>query len=321
MARRFKPRILAKEATAPYNGYDSEIELPSRRGNLLKKNAWLTLRMRMLINFVDGTNPNYYRKDHSSGMVKKTSSPHFKLKQIGSTFYAPDHDGWLFPILNWPADQKAAFRRDLIRHALQVWNHQFVLKTPSRYGGLDMDFNFDTRYRPNLICLFRLESVALSANPHLAINIVRLDPTTTKVKNLDGNTKDVPAIKDGGTFRSDASNYDDRDLRNPAMSYMGPILGSEKADTIGHEIGHALGQGHILEIMGKPCLAPFPGTTEPNCSGGTDYEKANIQGFGSRVYLVNAISWQKRASLHCPGTSPQQWVATGRMNTPGRKVA
>lgn len=315
MSRRFKPRVLAHEATPPYHGYDSEIELPKYRSDLRTQNAWLTLKMRLHVNFVDSTNPTFY--EVKSGGVQPKTGPRYLVQKIGTQFFAPDHDGWLFPIHPWPEVQKALFQRHLIRHVAQVWNYQFVLQTPANYDGFDRDYNSDgsARVRPNLICLFRPESAPRGARPHLAINILRLDPSVQQVRNLDGRTKSVPLHKDSVTFRSNSIKYDIYDSV-PGWGWMGNKLKWERADTLGHEIGHALGQGHILEIQNKPCLPPFPGTTEPNCSGATDSERANIMAHGHRVYLDNAISWQKRAALHCSGTAPKDWVATGMMSTP-----
>jgi len=77
-----KPRILAAEALAPYHEYDSILEIPN--GNNPNQNAWLTLQLRVKLNFVDSKNP----------------LPPLTVHQ-GGKWYAKDHDGYLFPLLDW----------------------------------------------------------------------------------------------------------------------------------------------------------------------------------------------------------------------------
>lgn len=326
MAARLKRHVFAHEAGHPYNGFDSELELPGHRSNLLKQNGWLTLKMRLHANFVDGTNQTSYDFDHESHTAKARRGDQALLRKIGGRFYARDHDDWLFPIRNWTAAEKRSFGRRLVAHAQGVWNYQFVLRTPRRYQGLDIDFNMNgDRVRPNLICLFRLHLVPLTAQPHLVVNIVKLDPSATTVSQLgSGDTKALPAVRNSYTSRSNAANYDDQDLLNPGPAPVRTRGGRTpvKSDTIGHEIGHALGQPHIMKLVGKPCTNDPSDVTlaAAKCYGVSDMEKANIMGHGDRVYLVNAISWQKRVVHHCPGTSVSQWQATGIMKTPPQRV-
>jgi hypothetical protein len=72
--RCLEPEIKSSDATAPYNTYDSVLEIP--KGNDPSQNAWLTLQLRVKLNFVDSTNP----------------VPGLTVNQ-GGKFYAKDTDG------------------------------------------------------------------------------------------------------------------------------------------------------------------------------------------------------------------------------------
>ena len=87
-----KARIQASEALAPYDRYDSILEIPN--GNNPDQNAWLTLQLRVKLNFVDSRNP----------------LPGFTVFQ-GGKWYARDTDGYLFPLLDWRPHLITRFQR------------------------------------------------------------------------------------------------------------------------------------------------------------------------------------------------------------------
>src|SRR5882724_5003182 len=111
----FKAQLKAEEASSPYDTYDSVLEKPS--GDNPSQNAWLTLQLRVKLNFVDSTN----------------QVPGLTVNQ-GGKFYAKDADGYLFPLMNWPAHLIARFQREFIQVAEKTWNWQFVLLTPTNYS-------------------------------------------------------------------------------------------------------------------------------------------------------------------------------------------
>ncbi len=306
----FKAEVKSFEASAPYNRYDSLLEVPN--GKNPNQNAWLTIKLRVKLNFADKNNP----------------VPGLTIQKNGK-WYAQDWSlnrtsGWLFPLLTWGDAYKDKFRKQFQQHAEKVWNWQFLLITPRNYSELDYT-SFDGPgwlVRPNVLCLFRLEIT--DSNPHRTINVVNLDWTTTQVVNNDPTThpnpKNITKPFDAGTFRSDASDYDDADLFKP---YMYNKKDNVWHDTIGHEIGHALGQDHIMILQGdETCKTPTEGTGADACYGKTEWDKYNIMGKGDRIYLLNAISWRQRMALHTQGkTTADNWQPTGIMNTPPRKMA
>ncbi|MEI9988271.1 MAG: hypothetical protein WDN69_37335 [Aliidongia sp.] len=105
---------------------------------------------------------------------------------------------------------------------------------------------------------------------------------------------------DGLSSRSNALNYDDADLFRPAWWQRKHNVLSKH---VGHEVGHALGQCHIMGLKG---MAQYtfsggrtPTTPRPYGVGSADkFDAWNIMGGGDRIYLINAISWQQRIALH-----------------------
>jgi hypothetical protein len=282
--------------------FDSELELPAQ--NQLSQNAWLTLTLKVYLNFADS-------KNTADNIVMQ-----------GSKAFAKDASGWLFPILDW--DNVPAYIEDLKTkfqtRAEKVWNWQFLLKTPRDYGGLDSKVG-GWLVRPNVLCLFRCVLVLDPALAHRSITVVKLAMGTTSVNNIDP-TKPARRVKlpyTSYTFRSDDSDYDDEDVFAPLV--YDPFCESWH-DTIGHEVGHALNQDHIMGLRGvAPCkMSAGDSANENNCYGGTPEERGNIMGGGNRIYLDNAISWVQRMSQHAPPTLPASWQATGIMATPPRKI-
>src|SRR5215472_13198748 len=106
-----KATVTAAEAAGPYNTYDSMLEIPS--GTDPNQNAWLTLQLRIKLNFADS-------KNQVAGLTVNQ----------GGTWYAKDTDGYLFPLLDWPAHLIARFQREFVQVSQRTWNYQYVLITP-----------------------------------------------------------------------------------------------------------------------------------------------------------------------------------------------
>jgi hypothetical protein len=207
----------------------------------------------------------------------------------GAQFMAKDSDGTLFPIVNWDLEATLKFHRTFKRGEA-IWNWQFVLITPRNYDGFDVTSCAGPGWivRPNVLCLFRLQPGV--ATTHRKITVVRLDPS----------------IDTGQTFRSNVNLYDYLDAWSP---------------TLGHELGHALGMGHIKELMGdNRCIADAKNNIYPTrCYGETPAEKVNIMGSGVQINPMNAKPWIERIALHTERPS-SQWQVTANMDTPPRKI-
>jgi hypothetical protein len=321
--RCLKPEIKSSDATAPYDTYDSILEIP--KGSDPSQNAWLTLQLRVKLNFVDSTNP----------------VPGLTVNQ-GGKFYAKDTDGYNFPLMNWPAHLMARFQREYIQVAERTWNWQFLLITPRNCSDLDYcPRGSALTIRPNVLCLFRMSLLgpngALdtspaagpmpSGSPHRTINVVNLSLATRQV-HLDSSvtpTAAKPATKtinrvDGLAWRSNSDNYDDSDLFAPSWwNKEHKVL----SNTVGHEVGHALGQCHIMGLKGIAAYT-FTGANANDTAaygvGSNDpLDVNNVMGGGDRLYLINAVSWGERIALHT-GIAANKWQATGLMDTPPRRM-
>jgi hypothetical protein len=322
----FKAKVLASEASPPYNTYDSVLEIPG--GKNPDQNAWLTLQLRVMLNFVDS----------------KNQLPGLTVNPPAGGWFARDHDGYLFPILDWPVHLISRFQKEYVQRAEKTWNWQFVLITPKTYSELDYTSYEGGGFtvRPNVLCLFRMSvhgplggavdsspaaGPMASGTPHRTINVVNLAMGTKTVNLAPGITPTAakPATKtfgqvDGLAFRSNELNYDDSDLFKPAWWQKEHHVLS---NTVGHEVGHSLGQCHVMGLKGDPQYAHSGVNSEKPAAygvGSSDkFDAWNIMGGGDRVYLLNAVSWSERIALHT-GTAPADWVVTGNMGTPTRKL-
>jgi len=317
-----KKTVTGADASPPWDGFDSMLEVPD--GGNSRQNAWLTLQLRVKLNFCDAKNP---ASDH--------------LLQRDSKWYARDANDYLFPVLDWTPDLINSFMRGFVKRAENTWNSQYLLITPRDCD--ELDYSADARsacplkVRPNVLCLFRLAVIGpsglldntpaagplRSGGPHRTINVFNLDKTVRAVK-LAANvtaTADKPSQKtistfNDGTFRSDDSDYDDSDLFRPRVV---DARNKVNHNTIGHEIGHAIGQAHILGLNGDDTCAIGAATGNDSRCYGNGADAWDIMGGGDRLYLVNAISWRQRIALHT-GVSSAFWTATGVTATPPRTL-
>src|SRR6185312_13762863 len=109
------------------------------------QNAWLTLTLRIYINFVDPPGGGL------SNVVTKAGKTYVRD-------WSGAGPGWEFPILPWAPDDKRRFSEYVQKHGEAFWNYRCTLLTPATYTELDLVNRqdpgiFGRRVRPNVICL------------------------------------------------------------------------------------------------------------------------------------------------------------------------
>ncbi len=249
-------------ATVSTNDFDSKLEIPN--GKDPNQNAWLTLTVRYALNFLDS----------------RSSSGDVIVRKDGKC-YAKDSDGTLFPVLDWDFKSQQTFNKRFLKGE-NIWNHKFLLLTPRDYSKLDFTSFAGSGWvcRPNVLCLFRLESYAAKA--HRTISVVRVESKS---------------------FRSNAVLYKEGDVLTK---------------TLGHELGHALSMLHIQALKGNQACVVSP-NDDPCYDGDTPEENENIAAHGDKLSTLNAITWQECMGAHTE-TAHTSWHSTMAVSTPPRKM-
>lgn len=220
--------------------FESRLEIPDGRNP--NQNAWLTITINYSLRFADG-------KSQGAGIIF----------QKDGKYFARDVDGKEFPVKDWDFKSQSEFNKRFLQGE-NFWNYKFLLTTPTDYDGLDYTSWAGPGWlcRPNVICLFRLNS---GGEPnHLPLTVVRTGDTN---------------------FRSSHFTYDDQDVYNK---------------TLWHELGHALDQLHIKALLGDAkCLVDV---NHDDCYKEPAGVPPNIQGSGTGLLPVNAKPWQELIEHH-----------------------
>jgi hypothetical protein len=195
-----------------------------------------------------------------------------------------DASGNLFNIQNWAPAEWLAFRQTVLNQSA-TWDRRFVLTPPSSCAGLMyktgtalglgkvLGTEFD--YLPNAECRFRLFVHDSPAGAHRTIRVARLSDSY----NL--------SAMDSSSFRSHATLYDSLDGQVHVFQ-IPDDLGSIhliRHYTIPHEIGHALGQGHIGQLKSTTACQAAMDTTRVGPPASTEVGGSNslvCYGWGSR---------------------------------------
>jgi hypothetical protein len=238
-----------------------ELEIPS--GNDPFQNAWLTLTLRYGLTFLDS------RVRGSDGY------PDLIVKNKDGEYCARDLNDYLFPIFDWDLASITKFVK-YFEMGQGIWNRKFLIIPPNDFDALDYASPAFPGYvmRPNILCLFRMTN-NIAGSRSRNFNVVRLNPEVfedPKYEVPNYRTKDTKRAREG--FRSHERLLADRDVLN---------------ENLGHELGHALNEKHILALKGDAqCKID---ENLQRCYGLTREELANIMGVGKEITKINAGPW------------------------------
>lgn len=178
-----------------------------------------------------------------------------------------------------------------------LWNNRFWLIPPPSFNDFDRTFaTFPGQvWRPNIRCELEVDFNATN-DVHRSIDVANID-----TRMLTGRTAGP------GTFRSHALLYDSLDIV-PWISPYGPTH-SSRHYVVAHEIGHAIGLGHIGALLKTP-LCEYAQTLDdmgldridPRTKGGRNSQycyghsqgsavAGNIMGVGDQFTVENAAPW------------------------------
>jgi hypothetical protein len=221
--------------------------------------------------------------------------------------YAKDWDGNLYRILPWTDDLKKTNKEKYKQHGELFWSWNFWLQhIQPKYSGLDKMTSDMGAIRPAVDCTMEISFV--DKNAHHKIFVYNLDQSATQFINKQGQVKPIEGGFSSTTWRSDAGHYDTLDWAGKDMKLFHKKTGDfvdVHHDTLGHELGHAIGQEHIMDLRyNKNKSKTSPGDSA--YAGKTNEDMKNAMGYGDQITEVNAISWLERLAQHTK-TKKSDW--------------
>jgi hypothetical protein len=286
--------IPAKKAKFGHGMFDSRLDL-TRVDKVT--NAKLILELKVNLVFVDPTHTH-----HSSKVIKR----HGKS-------YAIDGNHRLFEIVDWTSQDIEDKKDEFKFHGELFWSWNFWLQHVKRdYTGLDKSTDDMGAIRPAVDCELSIDFTDKGA--HTKIFVFNLKPDATAYLDGKGHEHAITK-KDSLTWRSDSKDYDSLDWQG-ADVHLWLKKTSEFVDvhhdTIGHELGHAINQEHILDLKYNKNRRATANADKAYL-GKTKEDAKNVMGWGDVITEDNAISWRERLAQHTR-TKPSDWrVSMGRV--------
>jgi hypothetical protein len=177
----------------------------------------------------------------------------------------PGH-GTARQIVKWTPHTWRDWTNRYQREAQDFWTGKFWLTATHDFA--DLDYSDKTvKYRPNIWCRFKLDLVDAAAKAQASISVVRLASSEP-------------------FFRSDAANYDSRDLDPDASTHAGHHY-LQRANI--HEVGHLLGLDHASST--SPACVASGNIGSESCYCATAADCGNIMGAGEGARESNASPW------------------------------